>query len=213
MRGKANKKGRSKGSLSDFVAIERYIMRSLAWRSLTPVARAVYSEVGFHYTGDNNGRIVISVRGMAASLGISKDTAARAMLILEERGFIETVKRGAFNMKQRHASEFRLTAFRCDKTGALPSKKFMKWTPEIQNTVRPQGPNGTTTGTDGTKATRNYPSRSLLSDCQSPFEPPHGTTTGTHLESTIGGRRSNRVGACGAAAQATMAVRTGRYRQ
>ena len=171
MKGKANKKGRSKGSLSDFVAIERYIMRSAAWRSLTPVARAVYSEVGFHYSGENNGRIVISVRGIAASLGISKDTAGRAMQILEERGFIETVKRGAFSMKQRHASEFRLTAFRCDVTGALPSKKFMRWTPEIQNTVRPQGPNGTTTGTDGTKATRNYPSRSLPSDRQGPFDP------------------------------------------
>lgn len=170
MKGKANKKGRSKGSLSDFVPIERYIMRSIAWRSLKAVARAVYTEVGFHYTGENNGRIVISVRGMAASLGISKDTAARALQMLEERGFIETVKRGAFSMKQRHASEFRMTAFRCDVRGALPSKKFMRWEPEIQDTVRPQGPNGTTTGTDGTKATRNYPSRSLPSDCQSPLK-------------------------------------------
>lgn len=213
MKRKANKKGRSKGSLSDFVAIERYIMRSVAWRSLTPVARAVYSEIGYHYTGDNNGKIVISVRGIAASLGISKDTAGRALLILEERGFIETVKRGAFTMKQRHASEFRMTAFRCDVTGALPAKTFMQWMPEIQNTVRPQGPNGTTTGTDGTKATRNYPSRSLPSDCQSHFEPLHGTTTGTHLESTIGGRRSTGIGERGAAAQSTMAVVTGRYRQ
>ena len=213
MKGKANRKGRSKGSLSDFVAIERYIMRSTAWRSLTPVARAVYSEVGFHYTGENNGRIVISARGMAASLGISKDTAGRALLVLEDHGFIETVKRGAFTMKQRHASEFRMTAFRCDVTGALPSKKFIRWEPEIQNTVRPQGPNGTTTGTDGTKATRNYPSRSLPSDCQSPFDPSHGTTTGTHLESTIGGGRSIGIEGCGAAAQADMAVGTGRYRQ
>lgn len=212
MKGRANKKGRSKGPFRDFVMLERYIMRSTAWRSLTPVARAVYSEVGYHYTGENNGRIVISVRGIAASLGISKDTAGRALLILEERGFIETVKRGAFNMKLRHASEFRMTAFRCDVTGALPSKKFMRCKPEIQNTVRPQGPNGTTTGTDGTKATRNYLSRSLPSDRQSPFDATHGTTTGTHLESTIGGGRSNGIGESGAAARATMAVGTGRYR-
>ncbi len=213
MKRKANRKGRSQGSLSDFVAIERYIMRSTAWRSLTPVARAVYSEVGYHYTGENNGRIVISVRGIAASLGISKDTAARALQVLEERGFIDMVKRGAFNMKQRHASEFRMTAFKCDVTGTLPSKKFMKWKLEIQNTVRPQGPNGTTTGTDGTKATRNYPSRSLPSDCQSPFDATHGTTTGTYLESTIGGGRSVRATEYGAAAQAIIAVGTGRYRQ
>ena len=213
MRGKVNKKGRSKGSLSDFVAIERYIMRSTAWRSLIPVARAVYSEVGFHYSGENNGRIVISVRGIAASLGVSKDTAARAMQALEERGFIEAVKRGAFNMKRRHASEFRMTAFRCDVTGALPSKKFMTWKPQIQNPVRPKGPNGTATGTDGTKATRNYPSRSFPSDCEGNFDATHGTTTGTHLESTTGGGHSTGIGQCRAAARATMGVGTGRYRQ
>ena len=213
MKGKANKKGRSKGSLSDFVPLERYIMRSVAWRSLTPVARAVYPEVGFHYTGENNGRIVVSVREIAAVLGISKDTAGRALQVLEERGFIEAVKRGAFTMKQRHASEFRLTAFRCDVTGALPSKKFMQWSPQIQNTVRSQGPNGTTTGTEGTEATRNCPFRSLPSDRQGPFEAIHGTTAGTLLESTIGGGRSNGSEQCGAAARATLAVGTGRYRQ
>lgn len=188
MANRQNKKGRSKGGLQDFVPLERYIMRSMAWRSLRAVPRAVYLEVGYHYTGYNNGQIAISVRGIAASLGISKDTAARSLQMLEDHGFIETVKRGAFTMKQRHASEFRMTAFRCDVTGALPSKKFMHWKPEIQNTVRPQGPNGTTTGTDRTKATRNYPSRSPSSDCQSPFAVLHGTTTGTHLESTMGGR-------------------------
>ena len=61
-------------------------------------------------------------------------------------GLFDTVKRGAFNMKQRHASEFRMTAFRCDVTGALPSKRFMSWKPAIQKPVRPQGPNGTTMG-------------------------------------------------------------------
>lgn len=131
MTGKANKKGRSKGSLSDFVPLERYIMRSTAWRSLTPVARAVYSEVGFHFTGENNGRIVISVRGMAASLGISKDTAARTLQILEERGFIDIVKRGAFSMKQRHASEYRITAFRCDVTGAFRAKNVGDLCPRL----------------------------------------------------------------------------------
>ena len=189
MRGKANRKGRSKGTYSDFVMLERYIMRSVAWGSLTPVTRATYLEVGYHYTGENNGRIVISVRGLAASLGISKDSAARALQVLEERGFIETVKRGAFSMKQRHASEFRMTAFRCDVTGALPSKKFMQWKPEMQNTVRTQGPNSTATGTDCAKATRNYPSRSLPSDCHRPFQANDGTAAGTHLEATMEGRK------------------------
>ena len=185
-------------------------MRSLAWRSLSAAERAVYVEIAFHYTGENNGRIVISVRGLATSLGISKDTSSRVLKVLEDRGFIEVVKRGEFRMKQCHASEFRMTAFRCDTTGSLPTKKFMSWMPEIQITVRPQGRNGTTTGTDGTKATRNYPSRSLPSDCQSPFAATPGPTTGTHLESTIGGVRAVRAGENGATAQASLAATTAR---
>ena len=67
------------------------------------------------------------------------------------------------------------------------TKEFMRWEPEIQNTVRPQGPNGTTTGTDGQKTTRNYPSRSLTPYRQRAKPQFHGTTTGTLLYSTMRG--------------------------
>ena len=162
-------------------------MRSTAWHSLDAVARAVYVQIGYAYNGSNNGRIIVSVRMLADELGISKDTAAKKIHFLVERGFIAVVKQGAFSMKMRHAAEYRITAFKCDITGALASKEFMRWEPEIQNTVRPQGPNGTTTGTDGQKTTRNYPSRSLSSDRVDAGEQSHGTTTGTLLYSTMRG--------------------------
>lgn len=146
-----DKKGRSKGQMSDFVALERYLLKSPAWRSLDAVARAAYVEIAQAYNGSNNGRIVMSARMLADGLNVSKDTAARKIHILQERGFIERVKQASFTMKVRHAAEYRLTAFRCDVSGALASKTFMRPRPEIQNTVRAQGPDGTATGTEGGK--------------------------------------------------------------
>ena len=157
------------------------MMRSPAWRSLDCGARAVYVQVAYAYHGKNNGRIVVSVRMLAGELGISKDTAAKKIHILVERGFIVVVKQAAFSMKMRHAAEYRITAFKCDITGAIASKEFMRWIPEIQNTVRPQGRNGTTTRTESLKTTSIYPLRSLPSDRVDAGEQSHGTTTGTLL--------------------------------
>lgn len=157
---RADRKGRSQGGLGPFVALERYLLDSAAWRFLTPVARAAYVEIAMLYRGDNNGRLVMSCRMLADGLGVSKDTASRALKRLIEVGLIEPVKKGAFSLKARHAAEYRLTAFRCDVTGAPPSKAFMRWRPEIEKPVRPQGQIGPMTGTDGAKTTPNLLSRS-----------------------------------------------------
>ena len=42
------------------------------------------------------------------------------------------------DLKKRHASEWRLTAFGCDVTSALPTKDFMRWTPDKNKTRYPQ---------------------------------------------------------------------------
>ena len=177
---KHNSTGRSKRRMADFVALERYLLKSPAWRSLDAVARAAYVEVCFAYNGSNNGHIVLSARMLADGLGVSKDTAARKLRDLQEFGFLELVKQAAFNIKVRHAAEYRLTAFRCDVTDAIPSKAFMRWQPKIQNTVRLQGQHDTTTGTDGQKTTRNSPFRSPSSDRVDAGEQSLGPTTGTH---------------------------------
>ena len=183
MNGKANKTGRSKSQLVDFVALERYIMRSDAWRSLSPTEQAVYLQFGYHYNGANNGSIRVSTRMLADGLGIGKTTACRCIKVLAERGFIDCVTPGYFSLKLRHCAEYRLQAFRCDVTGALPGKLFMRWQPEIRNTVPLQIPNGSTTGTDSTKTTRNVPSRYPGRNRRSQTADSHGSTTGTHLDS------------------------------
>jgi hypothetical protein len=105
------------------------MMKSEAWRSLSPAERCTYIEIERHYfgLGSNNGRIGLSARAVASACNMSKDTANKAFRRLSELGFIECATPGSFHRKSAHAAEWRLTRVRCDVTGALPSKAFMKW--------------------------------------------------------------------------------------
>ena len=152
-----NRTGRSTKD-ARHVRLYHWLMQTAAWRSLDATARAIYVEIASRYggPGSNNGRITYSVRDAAESLRIGKSTAGRALERLEERGFIVAMKKGAFSLKVRHASEWRLTEFPSDATndGALATKDFVHWPPKIQNTVPPQtsevpaaAPNGTCNGT------------------------------------------------------------------
>ena len=184
-RRKINKTGRGKNTLSDFIGIERYLMRSVAWRSLKPIARAAYFEVCYCYDGSNNGRILMAARTLGDRLGVNKATAARALQELIAKGFVEVTKQSAFSVKSKQCSEYRLTAFSCAVTGDLPSKNFMRWKAEIQNTVAPAQPYGCTHATDGQKATRNSPLQLHQRDCGGAKPTVHGCTTAPLLYSTI----------------------------
>jgi hypothetical protein len=127
-------KGR-KGTAARHVRLYHFMLESAAWQSLDPVGRALYVEMANRYRGSNNGRITFSVREGAALLHVSKATAARALSALLDRGFIVPTKIGAFSLKIRHASEWRLTEHYCDVTGTEATKAFMRWRPELQNTV------------------------------------------------------------------------------
>ena len=104
---KHNKTGRGSNALSDFVALERYALRSAAWRSLSCLARAALIQVQFRYTGSNNGSIQLSCAMLGEELRTSKDTAARALRELQNKGFLEQAKGASFNSKLRHCAEWR----------------------------------------------------------------------------------------------------------
>ena len=131
-----NRTGRSTGE-ARHVRLYHWLTETAAWQSLGPTPRAVYAEMAKRYggPGSNNGKLPYSIREAAESLHICKTTAASALTVLQERGFIVPMTKGAFSRKVRHATEWRLTEFPCDVTHALPSKEFAKWSPEIQNTV------------------------------------------------------------------------------
>jgi hypothetical protein len=121
------------------VRLYHWMLRSSAWRSLSANARAIYIEMALRYAGPstNNGRLPYSIREAANSLRIGKSTAARAIAELQDRAFIVPAKPGAFSLKVRHATEWRLTAYPCDVTNALVgTKDFMRWQPPT-NTATP----------------------------------------------------------------------------
>ena len=185
----ANKKGRSNGN-RDFVMLERYLLKSLAWRSMKPVARCAYIEIAFGYDGSNNGHIQMAARILGDRLGMDKATASRAINELQAKGFIEISKRSSFDFKLKQCQEYRLTAFRCDVTGELPTKTFMRWTSQIQNTVAPTQLNGCTHATEGLKTTQNSPFQLHPRNRKGAKPADHGCTHAPLLYSTIGGAAS-----------------------
>jgi DNA-binding transcriptional regulator YhcF (GntR family) len=137
---------------------------SPAYRDLNSVERSILSDKMKRYDGSNNGRIPYSVREAATELRISKDTARRAISRLQDQGFIVQITRGAFSLKQRHATEWRLTELNCDVTNSLPSKELMRWptvppevpsnhftVPVARRTVPVAVPIGTCNRTEGSK--------------------------------------------------------------
>ena len=140
---KQNRTGRSKRTLSPFIHLERYLMASPAWQSLSLAGRCVFLELLLIYNGSNNGRIALSARTLEKRLPISRATATRALRDLVDRGFIEATRPGGFNLKsgQRRATEWRLTMYQCNLTGDRPSKKFMRWEAgKIHFTASPESP-------------------------------------------------------------------------
>lgn len=123
-----------------FIQLFRYVLDSAAYASLSVWARAALVEVNRGYNGSNNGRIVLSVREIANRMNCHRDTAARALQDLVNRGFIEPTTKGTFSVKFRRATEWRLNDRRCDATGKPQSQAFLKWSsgPETQPPRRRQ---------------------------------------------------------------------------
>lgn len=128
-RSKYKRKGAQK-----HVRLYEWLLRSPAWRALTPNERAAYIELKRRYDGFNNGRIGLGERELAMSLNIGRDTARRALRGLIEKGFVSIATPSGFNRKDRTATEWRLAEEKCDLSGALASKDFMKWRPEEKTT-------------------------------------------------------------------------------
>ena len=76
-----NRKGRTKGGGlgSNFVALPGFMLKTAAWGSLSPNARAALIEVIRPYNGRNNGSLAMSGRRLENLLPISRATATRAL--------------------------------------------------------------------------------------------------------------------------------------
>lgn len=118
-----NAKGRTKSG-PPFVRLFYYLMDSPAWLNLMPTDRAVFLQIMRRYHGANNGQIAVSIDTLAQECNVRPNTASEAVKRLIAAGFVEKAQEAAFSRKDRKATEYRLTCFRCDRTGAAPANSF-----------------------------------------------------------------------------------------
>ena len=112
-------------STERFVKLIYPLLESDAWRWLRPISQSVYIELRRRFNGSNNGRISFSLAEGARILRASKSSIQKALVELEEHGFIKLVKKGYFT--RRMASEYALTDERLD--GHPPTREWRQWRP------------------------------------------------------------------------------------
>ncbi|BAI72531.1 hypothetical protein AZL_018930 [Azospirillum sp. B510] len=108
-----------------FVMLPHYLLKSAAWMTMSPNAKALLIDIWRRHNGVNNGEIAYAVRE-ATAIGLSKDQANRAFDVLIERGFLRVRRESSFNVKAREARLWELTAERCGDARA--TKEFITWT-------------------------------------------------------------------------------------
>jgi len=117
----------------NFIMLRHDIFDSPAYRDMKPNARGALNEVMRRFNGFNNGYISFSVREMAMSLNIGRDTAGKAIASVIEHGFIKVTENSGFNVKDRKARRFALTFVTIEIKGnghkILPSNEWRKWKP------------------------------------------------------------------------------------
>ena len=121
----ANAKGRSNGS-GRFVRLDYLMLDCPAGRSLKAGELAILVRIMQLYHGGNNGRIAFSCRDAARLAHVGKDTAAKHLRALCDKGFIRVRTPSAFNRNGRKATEYVLTMFPTRK-GHPASRDFQYW--------------------------------------------------------------------------------------
>ncbi len=129
----------AKGYKPKWVQIHFWEMELPAYRLMSPYGRALVVEFRKKFNGSNNGEIAMAVREAARLLGCHKDTAAKALREVEDKGWIRPMKKGSFHMKSdagsrkfRAATTWRLTNQPIGRGVETPAtKEYVKWRPEI----------------------------------------------------------------------------------
>jgi predicted transcriptional regulator of viral defense system len=82
--------------------------------------------------GMNNGEIACSVREAAEFIGCTPNTAGKCFAGLQERGFVEVTRKGAFSVKDRKATLWRVTAY--PSPGGKPATRdYARWKPSTDD--------------------------------------------------------------------------------
>ncbi len=128
---KHDKTGRTKSG-DKFARLFLATMQCSAWQALSPFAQRLYPWLLLEWTGskeNNNGHISLSVRQAADLLGSHTETARRAFLDLQAKGFLVVTRCAALGSTgSARGHQYKLTEF---GTGMepVPRKLFRDWKP------------------------------------------------------------------------------------
>jgi hypothetical protein len=101
-----------------------------AWRTLSPYARSLLVELFARYRPLEPNRFELSDRTAAFLANCGRQTAARALIELEKRGWIEVARVGKLTgPKAKRASWYSLTYFE-RLPGEPGSRAFLTWRPD-----------------------------------------------------------------------------------
>lgn len=131
------------------VRLYGWMMKTLAWQSLSVGPRSLLVELYSLWDGTNNGKLYLSIRQAASRLHVSPNTVATWFDVLIERGFIKVAQIGSFRLKIKHATTWSLTEHPIGD--ALPTKDFARWRPADDGVIRRRSRRG---GFRWNKATR-----------------------------------------------------------
>lgn len=159
-----------------YVKLDHWLLDSLAWHSLSPVARSLLIAIWRRHNGLNNGEISFSIREAVDAVAVCKDTATKAFRELQKKGFLKARKKGSFDWKKRHATEWEITA--APHKGERATKDFMRWQPDPgkQNPAplsRIDSPNRKDRGPVQTPQMAS--DGTIQKDCRAQFGPADGT--------------------------------------
>lgn len=110
-----------------FTPIYHHILKSPAFRALTPKARCLLLELQYREFPNRNGRIGFSENDAAKSLGCAPNTASKAFQELIDKGFVERSFDGDYT--RGLASEWILTYL--PYKGREPTNDWRNWKSEI----------------------------------------------------------------------------------
>jgi DNA-binding transcriptional MocR family regulator len=151
---------RKKYSGPRFIQFYDWELGCPAYRHLSVYGRALLIEFRIAYNGYNNGEIVMSVRQGAKLIGCNKDTAAKAIKELEEKGWIRLMEKGRFDQKtNKTASLWRITNQPIGMGVDTPeTKEYMSWRPPEKIKTRSHETGPAVPG-DGTVGRETGPTR------------------------------------------------------
>lgn len=127
MANKQDKKGRSKGS-GRFIKVTHHMLDTPAGKSLTPHEMTCLIRVMQIYNSLNNGRVAMSSRRLAELANVNKDTAAKCLRSLVEKGFLIVTTPSGFGTNGRRAVEYEITCFPLSE-GKPCKNNFQHWLP------------------------------------------------------------------------------------